>query len=61
MSAPLRPLNNISAPALALEVAPSDKDIAQLLLPDYQQTIAGAVASGVAALRDKTTQTGAQP
>ena len=60
MSAPLRPLNSITAPAIALEVAPSDKDIAQLLLPDYQQTIAGAVASGVAALRDQTTQTGAQ-
>jgi N-acetylmuramoyl-L-alanine amidase len=60
MSAPLRPLNSITAPAIALEVAPSEKDIAQLLLPDYQQTIAGAVANGVAALRDKTAQAGTQ-
>ena len=51
--APLRPLNNITAAALAVEVAPPGSDTIKLRLPDYQQFIASAVANGVAALRDR--------
>src|SRR5579863_777106 len=51
--APLRPLNNITATALALELAPPTTDVSQLNSPAYQLLIAGAVAAGLADLRDK--------
>jgi N-acetylmuramoyl-L-alanine amidase len=51
--APLRPLNNITTAALAMEVAPPSDDVAQLNSPAYQQLIAGAVAAGVADVRDR--------
>jgi N-acetylmuramoyl-L-alanine amidase len=51
--APLRPLNNITTAALAMEVAAPSDDVSQLNSPAYQQTIAGAVADGVAGVRDK--------
>lgn len=51
--APLRPLNNITTPALALEVAPPSDDATQLNSPAYQQLIAGAIAAGLADLRDQ--------
>jgi N-acetylmuramoyl-L-alanine amidase len=51
--AALRPLNNITTTALAVEVAPQSDDVSQLNSPAYQQLIASAVAAGVAAFRDK--------
>jgi len=51
--AALRPLNNITTTAIAVEVAPPSDDVAQLTSPAYQQLIASAVAAGVAAFRDK--------
>jgi N-acetylmuramoyl-L-alanine amidase len=51
--APLRPLNNITTVALALEVAPPSDDVTQLNSPAYQQSIAGAIAAGVGDFRDK--------
>jgi N-acetylmuramoyl-L-alanine amidase len=51
--APLRPLNNISAAALALEVAPPSKDVSQLNSAAYQQMVAGAIAAGIGGVRDK--------
>ncbi len=51
--APLRPLNNITAAALALEVAPPSDDVSQLDSPAYQQSIAAAIAAGVADIRNK--------
>jgi N-acetylmuramoyl-L-alanine amidase len=53
VTAPLRPLNNVTAAAVAIEVAPAGSDLAQLISPDYQQLIASAVATAVAATRDK--------
>ena len=53
LSAPLRPLNNVLAPALAVEVAPQGSDPAQLTAPDYQDLITGAVATAIASSRDK--------
>jgi N-acetylmuramoyl-L-alanine amidase len=50
--APLRPLNNITTAALALEIAPPSNDVSQLNSLAYQQLIAGAVAAGVADVRD---------
>jgi N-acetylmuramoyl-L-alanine amidase len=51
LTAPLRPLNNITTVAIAVEVAPPASDVSQLTSPDYQQLIASAVANGIAAMR----------
>lgn len=53
VTAPLRPLNNVTAAAVAIEVAPAGSDLAQLTSADYQQLIASAVATAIAATRDK--------
>jgi N-acetylmuramoyl-L-alanine amidase len=58
LTAPLRPLNNVTGAAIAVEVAPQGSDISQLTAPDYQQLITSAVATAVAAARD---QLGAAP
>jgi len=50
LAAPLRPLNNITVPALALEIAPTTGDVSQLASADYQQMISAALANGVATL-----------
>jgi N-acetylmuramoyl-L-alanine amidase len=51
--APLRPLNNITAPALAVEIAPQGSDARQLTAPDYQQLVTSAVATAIAATRNQ--------
>lgn len=53
LAAPLRPLNNITGPAIAIEVAPQGSDVAQLTAPDYQQLVTSAVATAIAASRDQ--------
>lgn len=53
LSAALRPLNNMTGPAIAVEVAPQGSDVAQLTAPDYQQLVTGAVATAIAAVRDQ--------
>ena len=58
LSAPLRPLNNIVSPAVAVELAPRGNDILDVASPDYQQNVATAVALGVAGFRDRS---GARP
>ena len=52
-SASVRPLNNIAAPAIAIEVSPLSSDVSTLTSADYQQRIAGAIAAGVSAVRNK--------
>jgi N-acetylmuramoyl-L-alanine amidase len=52
VTAALRPLNNVTAAAVAIEVAPPGSDVAQLTSADYQQLIASAVATAIAATRD---------
>ena len=49
----LRPLNNITGPAIAIEVAPQGSDVSQLTAPDYQQLVTSAVATAVANARDQ--------
>ena len=58
LSAPLRPLNNVSTAAIAVEVAPAGSDVSQLMSPDYQQLVAVGVANGIADIR---AQLGAAP
>jgi N-acetylmuramoyl-L-alanine amidase len=53
LTAALRPLNNVTSAALAVEVAPEKDDIVQLGTSTYQQFIADAVAAGLAEVRDK--------
>jgi N-acetylmuramoyl-L-alanine amidase len=53
LTTPLRPLNNLTTAALAMEVAPPSDDASQLTSPAYQQLIAEAVAAGVADVRDR--------
>jgi N-acetylmuramoyl-L-alanine amidase len=53
LTAPLRPLNNLIGPAIAVEVAPQGSDSSQLTAPDYQQLITSAVATAIAATRDQ--------
>lgn len=58
LAAPLRPLNNVTGAAIAVEVAPQGSDLSQITAPDYQQLITGAVATAIAATHD---QLGAAP
>jgi N-acetylmuramoyl-L-alanine amidase len=51
--APLRPMNNIAAPAIAVEIAPPDDSVENIASPDYQEKVAQSIAAGVAAVRSK--------
>ncbi len=51
--APLRPMNNIAAPAIAIEIAPPDDDVDNINSADYQEQVAQSIAAGVAAVRSK--------
>ncbi len=51
--APLRPLNNITAAAVAIEVAPPAGKLADLNSPSYQQLVAESVTAGIEAVRDQ--------
>jgi N-acetylmuramoyl-L-alanine amidase len=51
--APLRPLNNITAAAVAIEVAPPAGNLADLNSPSYQQLVAESLTSGIEAVRDQ--------
>ncbi len=53
-AAPVRPLNNIEAAAVAIEVAPPrEGDIAWLTSAGYQESIRGAIGSALAAFRGR--------
>lgn len=47
LSAPLRPLNNVTVPALAFEVAPLSNDVSQLASTVYQQIVCSALANAL--------------
>ena len=53
LSAALRPLSNVTGPAIAIEVAPQGSDLMQLMAPDYQQLVTSAVATAIASVRDQ--------
>jgi N-acetylmuramoyl-L-alanine amidase len=57
LSAPLRPLNNIVAPAIAVEISAAPDELQTLTNAKTQSAIASAVASGIAKARG---QAGAQ-
>ncbi|HEY7099142.1 MAG TPA: N-acetylmuramoyl-L-alanine amidase [Terriglobales bacterium] len=51
LAAPLRPLNNIVAPALAIEIAPPGSQVADVNSAAYQDSIATAVVAAVVGAR----------
>jgi N-acetylmuramoyl-L-alanine amidase len=53
LAAPLRPLNNVTTAAIAVEVAPPGSDVMDLTLAIYQQNVVSAVADGIAAVRSR--------
>jgi N-acetylmuramoyl-L-alanine amidase len=50
LSAPLRPLNNVKSPALAIEISPTTGDAAQVASAGYQQMICAAIANAIASI-----------
>jgi N-acetylmuramoyl-L-alanine amidase len=53
LTAPLRPLNNVAAPAVAIEIAPATGQVSQLATTDYQQMISAILANAIAGLRSR--------
>jgi N-acetylmuramoyl-L-alanine amidase len=53
LPAPLRPMRNIAAPAIAIEIAPPNRNVEAINSADYQENIAAAVANGIAAMKPK--------
>ena len=54
LSAPLRPMNNIAAPAIAVEIASPENEVADIAKPAYLGQVAQAIADGIAATRNKS-------
>jgi N-acetylmuramoyl-L-alanine amidase len=52
-AASLRPLNNLTMPALAVELAPGPNGMTDLTSASYQQKAAAAIADGVNSARDR--------
>ena len=52
-SAPLRPMNNIAAPAIAIEIAPPDDKVENIANARYDEQVAQSIVAGVAAIRSK--------
>ena len=55
--APLRPMNNVAAPAIAVELAPPDEKVDDINDPEYQVKVAQAIATGVSAVITKLPET----
>lgn len=51
VSAPLRPLNNITTAAIALEISPPASGPAGLSSPEYQQSMASSIATAMSFVR----------
>jgi N-acetylmuramoyl-L-alanine amidase len=58
LSTPMRPLNNVTSPVFAVELAPPGTDVLDVASAAYQQLVASAIAAGVAGFRDRP---GARP
>lgn len=53
LAAPLRPMNNIGAPAIAVEIASPGDDASEISSAAYQEQVAQSIAAGIAAMRGK--------
>lgn len=54
LTAPLRPLNNLAVPAIAVEIAPPPANAMALYSADYQQLVATSIATALDAVQQKT-------
>jgi len=50
LMAPLRPLNNLKVPAIAIEISPTTGDASQVAATGYQQMICAALANAIASI-----------
>jgi N-acetylmuramoyl-L-alanine amidase len=55
-AASLRPMNNIAAPAIAVEIAPPSDDVADISKAAYQDQVAQSIAAGIVAMRSKISE-----
>jgi N-acetylmuramoyl-L-alanine amidase len=53
MGVPLRPLNNIATPAIAVELAPDENDLQSLESQKRQNSVATAIALGIVLVRNQ--------
>jgi N-acetylmuramoyl-L-alanine amidase len=53
LTAPLRPMTNVAAPAIAVELAAPGESVAEISKPAYQEQVAQSLAAGIAAVRGK--------
>ena len=51
--APLRPTNNIAAPAIAVEIAPPGDNVPDIASAAYLDQVAQSIAAGIVAVRNK--------
>lgn len=51
LASPIRPLNNVIAPAVAVEVTPAPDDVSGLMEQKFQTTVAAAIAAAIVQLR----------
>jgi N-acetylmuramoyl-L-alanine amidase len=49
LTAPLRPLNNVMVPAIAIEFGPPSANVVQLDSPEFQRSLSIALANSIAA------------
>ncbi len=56
LSAPLRPMNNIAAPAIAVEIASPSGNVDDIASSEYLDQVAQSIAAGIAAVRGKVPQ-----
>ena len=50
---PVRPLNNVAAPAVAIEVGPLTNDMESVSNQDYQEVVAKSLVSALVAVRSR--------
>jgi N-acetylmuramoyl-L-alanine amidase len=55
LMAPLRPLNNLKVPALAIEISPTTGNASQVAATGYQQMICAALANAIASMAPSST------
>ena len=53
LTVPLRPLNNITAPAFAVEIAPANGQVSQLASADYQSMVSAVLANAISTVRER--------
>jgi N-acetylmuramoyl-L-alanine amidase len=53
LTAPVQPLNNIVAPAIAIELAPASGQASQLATADYQNMVSAVLANAITSIRSR--------